>query len=608
MLRRSLVRIVVSLALSMLLVCLFSGVKSVSTERLVKSAWQIADKAKSSFGLSGIDEENWDGLTDFRPLLARLELGDKRFDWSEWLDLDKTKLYDTNDLDRKLYPYLRSLNLAQRPIMPYERTTSPQEQAMIGRLYCKWLLTAPSRVVAIRNPMLHTPPGDNEYFLEYNYLASTKSLRSAPLVSYEVMHESSDLRHRQYGHSEATPFSGVSEPLVKDLKASTVDLNLEDLLFPRIEDRLFTWNAQQLIDEHKKGVLDHALTIRACLEYNRDVKHFHEVCIRDDPVRYGVHYDWRFFRGILPHKEHVASLHALARTWQQFSEQMGVVYWYAHGSLTGHVWNAMAMPWDADHDVQMPVAELDRLARDFNRTLVVQDTREGFRKYLIDVNPEYVVRTHGPGKNVIDARFIDVDTGLYVDITGLARITPDTKLVSCKNRHQYRTSDFLRLRRTKFEGYSALVPADTHQMLHNEYPSYENPTFNHWQFVQGLRLWEYRQSCEEYLKMYKESRHVYCFPRDIQSDDGCEAEFGTCDRETMRTYELTENITALAVEESALYKEIPNPLTVSDWSALFDTMERLLEVLGKYTPPALFSTALFLNEPVDQALSENSRY
>lgn len=64
------------------------------------------------------------------------------------------------------------------------------------------------------------------------------------------------------------------------------------------------------------------------------------------------------------------------------------------------------------------------------------------RKYLLDVNPWIWERVRGDGNNVIDARWIDVRNGLYVDITGIAETKPaQPSILNCKNYHFYRVSD-----------------------------------------------------------------------------------------------------------------------------------------------------------------------
>lgn len=140
----------------------------------------------------------------------------------------------------------------------------------------------------------------------------------------------------------------------------------------------------------------------------------------------GEHYDWRFFNGItIGMEEQLISLHRLIKNYLNFTRQHGLITWIAHGSLLSWYWNGISFPWDTDIDVQMPIVDLLKLGRDYNQTLVVEnllnnDKFSGMGKYFIDVGSSLTHRSKGNGMNNIDARFIDVDTGLYIDITGLA--------------------------------------------------------------------------------------------------------------------------------------------------------------------------------------------
>lgn len=62
------------------------------------------------------------------------------------------------------------------------------------------------------------------------------------------------------------------------------------------------------------------------------------------------------------------------------------------------------------------------------------------RLYLLDVNPNSAERIRGDGMNVIDARWIDVRNGLYIDITGISETSPveEPGFFYCKNLHRYR--------------------------------------------------------------------------------------------------------------------------------------------------------------------------
>lgn len=80
-------------------------------------------------------------------------------------------------------------------------------------------------------------------------------------------------------------------------------------------------------------------------------------------------------------------------------------------------------------------------------------------------------RVRGDGMNVIDARWIDIRNGLYVDITGLSETRPDSHpgVVSCKNYHEYTTEELYPMRETMFEGVIAKVPYSYDKILTDEY-------------------------------------------------------------------------------------------------------------------------------------------
>ncbi|KAI1807740.1 LicD family-domain-containing protein [Daldinia bambusicola] len=272
-------------------------------------------------------------------------------------------------------------------------------------------------------------------------------------------------------------------------------------------------------------------------------KYFHEA---GGTMELG-HYDARFFRGEVGYGEHGAALRRLIRAWLATTRELGVDTWLAHGTLLGWWWNGRVMPWDYDLDVQMPTATLTYLGRHFNRTLhdyrfVVARRQEGDGKggggggegggreeriipgsgdgesgseigggseidsetedtpytyinktYLLDVNPHHTDLTRGNGANVIDARWIDVGTGLFVDITGLAErdAAGAPGVWSCKNAHRYRTREIYPVRRTEFEGVPALVPFAFDKILTDEYgaKSLVNTEWAGHRWVPELKEW-----------------------------------------------------------------------------------------------------------------------
>ncbi|KAI1471436.1 LicD family-domain-containing protein [Daldinia caldariorum] len=273
-------------------------------------------------------------------------------------------------------------------------------------------------------------------------------------------------------------------------------------------------------------------------QQHHDPKYFHEA---GGTMELG-HYDARFFRGEVGYGEHGAALRRLIRAWLATTRELGVDTWLAHGTLLGWWWNGRVMPWDYDLDVQMPTATLTYLGRHFNRTLhdyrfLVRERGEDGgmggggggeededeeiipgsgnseseseserassspgsgltyinKTYLLDVNPHHTELTRGNGANVIDARWIDVGTGLFVDITGLAErdAAGAPGVWSCKNAHRYRTREIYPVRRTQFEGVPALVPFAFDKILTDEYgaKSLVNTEWAGHRWVPELKEW-----------------------------------------------------------------------------------------------------------------------
>lgn len=204
-----------------------------------------------------------------------------------------------------------------------------------------------------------------------------------------------------------------------------------------------------------------------------DTKYFHE-----PGGSYELeHYDIRYFQGrAVTHEEKQDSLQHLIRSYLTTFREANIETWIAHGTLLGWWWNGKIMPWDWDLDTQVSSATLAWLGENMNMTRHNytgrgDDGNTSTREYLLDINPYHVERVRGDGMNVIDARWIDMRNGLFIDITGLAEVNPSTQpgIWSCKNYHRYRTRDLYPLRETEFEGVPALVPYSFDRILTDEY-------------------------------------------------------------------------------------------------------------------------------------------
>jgi hypothetical protein len=67
------------------------------------------------------------------------------------------------------------------------------------------------------------------------------------------------------------------------------------------------------------------------------------------------------------------------------------------------------------------------------------------RDYMLEINPHYVNREQSDKLNVIDARWVDTTSGLFIDIT-TARYNlshpAGEGMLSCKDGHEYRVCLF----------------------------------------------------------------------------------------------------------------------------------------------------------------------
>jgi hypothetical protein len=105
----------------------------------------------------------------------------------------------------------------------------------------------------------------------------------------------------------------------------------------------------------------------------------------------------------------------------------------------------------------------------------IPGTKDG-RSYLLEINPNYVVRSTEDTLNVIDARWIDMSSGLFVDITAVRkdedkRARGEEGALMCKDRHHYMEDQIFPLRQSYFEGVPVKIPYAYTELLVEEYGS-----------------------------------------------------------------------------------------------------------------------------------------
>lgn len=98
---------------------------------------------------------------------------------------------------------------------------------------------------------------------------------------------------------------------------------------------------------------------------------------------------------------------------------------------------AQIMPWDSDIDVQMTNVSVHMLASYYNMTIHSFYVGAGERRdYMLEVNPKYTDPSYDDTLNVIDARWIDTETGLFIDITAVRPHKTKKGILCSKDQHE----------------------------------------------------------------------------------------------------------------------------------------------------------------------------
>ncbi|KAH7323564.1 LicD family-domain-containing protein [Rhexocercosporidium sp. MPI-PUGE-AT-0058] len=160
-----------------------------------------------------------------------------------------------------------------------------------------------------------------------------------------------------------------------------------------------------------------------------------------------------------------STLVALFKSYTKTMEDLGIETWLAHGTLLGHHWGRKILPWDTDIDVQVSMTTLRYLATKYNGTQYQHKSST----YLLDINPHYSIVSTADVSNKIDARWIDMNCGKYIDITSVHQNESTPSLLFCKDHHQYTSDEIYPLQPSIFEGVKVNIPIQAEDILSKEY-------------------------------------------------------------------------------------------------------------------------------------------
>ncbi|MCJ1271697.1 hypothetical protein MMC22_011602 [Lobaria immixta] len=200
------------------------------------------------------------------------------------------------------------------------------------------------------------------------------------------------------------------------------------------------------------------------------------------------HYDGRFASKPLSYDDQKTNLSMLMESYLSTMSDLGAETWIMHGTLMGWWWNRKILPWDSDVDVQVSAYTIHFLASYYNMTI----HRFKGRSYMLEINPGYVNGSAADWLNMIDGRYIDMDKGLFIDMTTVRRKEGSTGKLTCKDKHDYEEADIFPLRDSVFENKPVKIPYNYAWLLEEEYgkASLTKTAFQGHVFNSGAMEWE----------------------------------------------------------------------------------------------------------------------
>ncbi|CAI5756637.1 unnamed protein product [Candida verbasci] len=401
-----------------------------------------------------------------------------------------------------------------------------QNREILGKSYLFRTASSPRKIVMLTNSKSYQFEVETEENNLYNSIINNGMIKNS---KYNVLESFKSL-------TKTIPPNSIKSEMLTDHI-----INIPEESFSSNHTNIINQIKSSTIsttDQHFIESIEYSSSIESPPKYFEEAKLLRSV---GDSWQ-GEHYDWRFFSGLIHDKnEQNIILHRLLKNYLNFTKSNGIITWIAHGSLLSWYWNGISFPWDGDIDVQMPIQDLYKLSRSFNQSLIIESVSDltggfdGMGRYFLDVGSSITHRIKGNGNNAIDARFIDVDTGLYIDITGLAlssepansRYDPEYELITgksmtqhmkseinhyvknqalkvynCRNGHFSSYNELSPLVSTVIENHLGYIPSKFINILNSEYKLGALTKKNHrdFTFFNNFRIWYNTEIVLDYLR------------------------------------------------------------------------------------------------------------
>jgi len=209
------------------------------------------------------------------------------------------------------------------------------------------------------------------------------------------------------------------------------------------------------------------LVVYLCLKNKR--KYFHEV--KGYP-----HLDSKYGKKSLTQKDINLSLIKLYKEFFNYCEKRKIKPVLMYGGLIGYNFNKKLLPWDDDIDMILFDSDLDKLEKYSSNTM------------LVDINPNIRNKSTSDTNNLIGARAISKQTGVFIDIT---YFWEDGDELKCKDKNSFKYVDIFPLKKDLFEGTPTFVPNNIDNVLIKKYGKQSlNPFQGDWSFDYDSKSWK----------------------------------------------------------------------------------------------------------------------
>ncbi|AWU76000.1 uncharacterized protein C5L36_0B12290 [Pichia kudriavzevii] len=517
-----------------------------------------------------------------------------KFSWADWLDFDSRLLPGKDFLERhnnqpimgcddygELIGFPKNTPEKQEAVPACSGLSEEEFQSMDNNLYPRFKVTAPfdSKKISIPARIIHgsvyslhelSPPErlvyvDGKTKTDIIVPIQDEKLKEKHVYNHSLVSKITNDETEDPEKLYLPPINKLMQKILETIKPSEINKNSssiyevskinqdphtlqeelsyqmsrEEFDMPKNMDEI----KQRLPNHEIENSLDRKLLEKIELEMNlypreNYPKFFHE-CELDGTD--GSHFDWRFFnvRSKTNSYKKTSTLNRIIRAWLRFTTTENIHTWLAHGTLLGYSFNEFMLPWDSDHDVQISTESMWRLAKNFNQSLIIDVTTDdelssGYGQYFLDIGGNFFDRKNSNGANAIDARFIDIHTGMYIDITKLSKvhdvekdltrdfynihseikseyfkmlkqygitaedIIKDGDLIGGNNNHYYRFSELENMKKCLFEGEYGYVQEVYPRILDREFPNRKTGwSFAGFTWRSKIGLWLKDELCTE---------------------------------------------------------------------------------------------------------------